>query len=210
MPLVDSLQDPTLWPDFTKRAVSFVPLYPNPRPRMIRRVTRPRKPSPAQLAARAIGKFCHVQWRHLDPTAKLTWNAQAAIEHISPVAVLLGYNTARWYTATGPSWEYPATETSTAIQPINPSATPIPNGVLIAAEPDHTTWLWGWSLHRSLTPNFTASASNCIFIAHTPGVTKFSWIDTPLPKLLHYYRLKAFTWDGVLGSPSSEIATTPL
>lgn len=210
MPLTDSLQDPTTWPDFTKKSVSFVPLYPSLRPRMIRNGPRARKPSLAQQAARAIGRFCHVQWLHLDTSAKNTWINQATIEHISPVAVLLGYNVGRWYADNGPSWEYPATETSTQITPINATATAIPLGVSLYAEPDTTTWLWGFSVHRSTSASFTAGPTNCIMIGHTPDATAFRWVDTPLPRLTHYYKLKAFTFDGVLGAASAEVSATPL
>ena len=161
-----------------------------------------------QTSNRAMLKFLSQEWAALSDVIKATWDIIAKATNISPFNAYVAYSQKRWHHFHGPSQEYPALDA--AVTPAAPTTT-VTAGVhqltLSIADgaqlPD-----WGWMIHRSIVTGFTPGTDNMVHaIPKTASPTVY--IDTDLPVVAHFYRVRGFMADGKLGTLEAQTTGTP-
>lgn len=177
-----------------------------------RQLVTPANPQSAkQVGVRKMMRWLSQLWSGLTAGNKATWDELAAARDISGFNAFVGENLARWQLNTGPTNEFPAAETKTALSPAGGE-----NGAILAATghegyaslsatPDGGDCVdaVGVILYRGDAIPTPKSWAKAIAIFAVTLNSEWSYDDTPLDAGTYHYKLAYFGNDGVIGDLSA-------
>lgn len=174
----------------------------------VRRHAVPANPrSSSQLAVRSIMGFLASAWKLCDPSNQRTWEVSADALKISAFNRYAGVNASNWRDLSSPAQMFPALKTQTPTAPSTPTASVSGRQVHILSSWESTADDWGIVLCRSMTTGFTATPMNSVAVANVAAYID-GFVDGPIAPGLYYYKLFAFSQDGVRSAASSQVSVT--
>lgn len=164
--------------------------------------------SDAQMGRRVMFGFLAQEWAGLPDAEKLAFKDLAENLNVSRFNAYVQFNMDRWSLFTGPSQQYPATETGTKGLSVEPDLSWVGNQVLFTSSSFTVNDNWGCILHIHNETGFTPGIANArvVIPKNDAGGLSIAW--TPPKAEVLYARLACFTTDGVMGPAEAEEPTS--
>lgn len=175
----------------------------------VRQHVIPHNPKTApQTGNRAMWRFLSQNWAAIPQVDKDTWAALAASKSGQNFNAYMAKNQTDWKQFLTPEQTYPRSSTGTpGTVTLNQTQGSVgqTNGILqLSVAADN----WGAVIHRSATPAFTPSVSNCVLVILANAASVFSWVDTPVAAGTWHYQIALFTDEGIKDSYQAETTAT--
>lgn len=176
------------------------------RPYFRLRVTPSNPKSAGQTATRSMFKFLTQQWApNVDAADQATWEELAAAQNITTFNAYLKTNMREWTQFTTPTMAYPAAAAGTPGTLATPTAVVGVRQVTITSAMTNVEDNWGMIVHRGTADNFTATKNTVVGIAEAMGNGDIVYVDTPVAAGTYWYRVQAFTVDGVKDAATGDV-----
>ena len=165
--------------------------------------------SDAQMGRRVMFGFLAQEWAGLPDGEKPAFKDLAENLNVSRFNAYVQFNMNRWGLFTGPSQQYPATETGTIGVPSPLQFFWSGNQVICDSTAFTVNDNWGCVLHIYNETGFTPGIANARVVIPKTDVAGLSIAWTPPKVETLYCRLACFTTDGVMGPAVEEETAAP-
>ena len=175
----------------------------------VRTLVKPSNPNtPMQNGIRQMMKFLGQQWDAIKAAYESSWQDLADNKNISPFNAYVGTNMAAWRSGSSPTMEYPPEVAMSATAIDTFSAVAGPRNIAVSYSLTASADQWGVILCRGDLTGFTPSWANAIAVVYAHDTDEHVYVDAPLEAGEYFYRMAAFTQDGVTGVFKGEITGT--
>lgn len=169
-----------------------------------RALVKPHNPkTQGQTGIRAMLAWLATQWKNLSDPEQASWVDLAAATNVLPFNSYVAHNMRRWRENKGPTQEYPAAETATAVT-ITLSVTGGARCMDISVDPSAATIGWGIAIFRHTVTGLGKVYNRLIKIVAINGTDAVLWTDAPLDAGTYYYTAAFVTDSGILGAAAVE------
>lgn len=175
----------------------------------IRELVKPSNPkSGGQVGIRSMLAFLTKDWQNIGSTPQGSWQDRADAKVISPFNAYVGYNVARWRDFLAPTRTDPEGTADNQATLGTLAAVAGVRSITVTQPVTTANEGWGIAFFRSPTTTFSTSYDKCKHVGKISGTADVVFVDGPLAPGTYYYMIRPFTWDGQLGSESSEVNAT--
>lgn len=166
-------------------------------------VQRTRRPadrkSPAQIAVRAIPRFCGQQWETLDNVEQFSWRYLSIPAAINEALAFIWSNQIDFFNGLTPERDHNEPHDSTPIPISSHTYTGQRGSAALALTPASTTDLWGFQLLRSPQEIVTPTWQQTILLLPANPNQPTIYVDSPVPPGTWHYRCRSFNIDQIAG-----------
>lgn len=164
--------------------------------------------SGGQVGMRAMLKWLSTQWAGLASGVKSTWETMAKSLVISPFNAYTHVNQARWRNFKAPGQDSTIAETGTQPTLGTLAATAGVRSITVTQPITAAGDGWGVLFFSKTTSSISTSFDCLKYIGAIVGTANVVFVYSPLAPGTYYFKIRAFTKEGALGSESSEVSAT--
>jgi hypothetical protein len=157
--------------------------------------------TPAQIGVRANMKWLGREWAQLTAPQQATWEARATQNNYSPFNAFVSVNQGDFAQGFGNQREDPAEASSPPTAPTGLADSVTGNQVVLTWTDPATGDTFGLIIWLSQTTSFTPAPGNArIIVDEGEETATISGLETGT----WYYRIAAFDFAGIIGTPAAE------